>query len=399
MHPRHNTIEIFSTFLQLAEDNFRCWMVDPKLRRSMERLSEKVSGSKAGENFWVLYWYKIWQDCSDRLAQAHLSAYLQEVCYWSASKTALRFSIAQYKLSDCFQMAIAAVPKVLKGYNPSQNSRLKDYASAVFNSAIRDTLRRRREIDICTDWALLRRLSQKRLVESLENAGLTPENISRYQLAWNCFKTLYVPSQATGTRQLSRPDRETWDAIAQQYVRDRRPSLSSSEPPASPETLERWLKDCAQAARSYLYPAVSSLNVPTSGGTTRELQDYLPATDDESLVAQLIDQENSQVRKSQQAQIDGVLNDAIAKLSSEAREFLHLYYREGLTQQKIAARFEMKQYKVSRRLNRARESLLKALAQWSQQTLNISLNSTAIQGASTVLEEWLQQHYSSQSNA
>lgn len=392
MHPRQDITAIFSTFLQLAEDNAGRWLVDPKLRRSMERHSQNISEVQETENFWVLYWYKVWKMQSNSLAESHLSAYLQEVCYWCANKTAVRFANTNYKLSDCFQMAIASVSRVLNGYNPDLNSRLKDYASAVFHSAIRDTLRRYREVNICTDWALLRRLSHKRLTESLKNAGLTSETIDRYQLAWHCFKILYVPTQAARTRQLSRPDLAVWEAIAQQYNRERYQHLGASAPSGNPEQLEQWLKECAKAARSYLYPSVASLNVPTESAAG-ELQDRLSATADESLLVQLIVEEEVQARKSQQAEIDEVLNGAIAQLDPETQTLLNLYYGEGLTQQKIAAQFEMKQYKVSRRLNRARESLLKSLAQWSQQTLKIPLNSTAIQGIGQILEEWLQHHY------
>jgi hypothetical protein len=54
----------------------------------------------------------------------------------------------------------------------------------------------------------------------------------------------------------------------------------------------------------------------------------------------------------------------------------------------------MKQYTISRRLTKARETLLLALAQWSRDTLHITLTSDVLKDTSTVLEEWLQTHYS-----
>ncbi len=220
MRPRQNPIEIFSTFLQLAEDRFSGWVIDRKLRRNMENCLMDRSNTLE-ENFWALYWYRVWQNQPTFLARGHLSAYLQEACYWATQKTMSNFTKTQYKFSDCFQMAIAEVDKVLKGFNSDLGFSLKNYASVSFRNMIIDDLRQRHEVNICTDWALLRKLSQKRLIESLKYAGLTSETISQYRLAWNCFKTIYVPKQSGSTRQLTRPDSATWEAIAQLYNSER----------------------------------------------------------------------------------------------------------------------------------------------------------------------------------
>jgi len=66
----------------------------------------------------------------------------------------------------------------------------------------------------------LRKITKKLLVESLQNAGLSPENINAYILAWNCFVTLYIPTKTGTSRQLSRPDDKVWEAIAKAYIND-----------------------------------------------------------------------------------------------------------------------------------------------------------------------------------
>ena len=71
-----------------------------------------------------------------------------------------------------------------------------------------------------------------------------------------------------------------------------------------------------------------------------------------------------------------------------------MYYTQQLNQQQIAQQLEIQQYTVSRRLSKARQSLLLALAQWSQNTLHISLTSDVLKDTSAVLEEWLKTHYS-----
>ncbi|MFB2837305.1 hypothetical protein [Floridanema evergladense] len=143
MRPRQNIIDLFSTFIQFNADRFSGWVTEPKLYRSMENRSFQIQQSEGSENFWVLYWYKLLQLESNKLSVLHLTAYLQEPCYWVAEKTSKSFGSNQYTLSDCFQIAIANIDTVLKGYNPTQGFPLKNYASAIFSSTIRNLLRDR----------------------------------------------------------------------------------------------------------------------------------------------------------------------------------------------------------------------------------------------------------------
>lgn len=385
MRSRQDPLETFSTFLQFESDRASTWATDARLRRRMQQCLKSASGSL---NFWALYWFKIWQESKDRSAIDHLTAYLQETCYWSAHKMLLNFAAVQYTLPDCFQVAIVKVEKILRNFNAQQGFNLQNYASAIFSSTIRDTLRQRQEVNICTNWALLRKVSQKRLIESLENAGLSADTIASHILAWNSFKTLYVPTQATGTRKLPRPDDQTWNAIAQHY-NDNRGSL----PTTSPVTIEKWLLTCANAARNYLNPTLVSINTPKPGFDSGELLDDVPESPRESLIADLIAEEEVQERQDQRSQINQILENAIAQLDEELRSILQLYYAENCTQQQMATRLNIKQYTISRRLTKAKEQLLKSLANWSQTTLHISLTPALLQTMSAVLEDWLQTHY------
>lgn len=394
MRPRQDIVEIFSTFLQFNADRFSGWATEPRLRRSMQSCLTRSPQPETEENFWALYWYKVWQAQPTGIAGVHLAAYLQEACYWAAQKTMTGFSSTQHTLSDCFQIVIARLDKVLKGFNSQQGFSLKNYASAIFTSVIKEALRQRQEVDICTDWALLRKLSHKRLEESLQNVGLSSETIASYLLAWNCFKTVYVPTTASATRQLPRPDRTTWEAIAQLYNAERRSRLHRPGPECRAETLEQWMVACAKAARSYLYPTLTSINTPKPGQESGEWLDNLPELQGESLLTDLITTEEVQSRQSQQAQMNAVLLAALEQLDLQTQQLLQLYYGQGLTQQQMALQLEMKQYTVSRRLTKFRKSLLRALAQWSQETLHISLTSDVIKDISAVLDEWLQGHYS-----
>lgn len=394
MRSRQGIIELFTTFLQFDADRVIGWAIDARLRRNILNCQARLSEPENSEHFWVFYWYKLWQKKAENLARGHLSAYLQEVCYWAAKKTVTNFSSGQYTLSDCFQMVTTSTDKVLKGFKPEMGFNLKNYASAIFSSELKEMLRQQNEVDICTNWRLLRRLTQKRLVESLQNVGLSADTIEHYILAWKCYQSLYAPQQVTGTRKLTRPDDATWSAIAQLYNFQRHTQLSSAGAECSAETIERWLVACAKAARSYLYPNMTSLNAPRGDDDSGEFQDILPQLQQEPLLTEIIAQEELVERQSKQSQISTVLAAALTELDQETQNIIKLYYSQNLTQQQIAKELGVKQYTVSRRLTKSKEVLLLKLANWTKESLHISLNSQVLNYINTVLEEWLQAHYS-----
>lgn len=380
MISRQTVAGLFSTFIEFMDDCFHRWVSDRVLQQSMlSRLAEQPDASEVD---WMLYWHQQWQHSSKQRAEAHLCAYVQESCYWVARRMAQEQTGVQYPVSDCFQLAIASLPKILAEYQPSHAATLKTYASLAFGNTIRDTLRQQREADRRTDWGLLRKLSQKQLVESLQNAGFSADAIAQYRLAWTCFKTYCAPNQTPSTRQLPQPD---WNEIATLYN-------AQGLHKTTPAELEVRLKQCAKQARAYLYPAIASLNVSRENATG-ELQDDLPDETIATPLAVLIRQEELEERQSQWTQIQTVLKTALENLDPKLQQLLTLYCRDGLTQQQIAKQLEMKQYTVSRRLSSAKETLLLALAQWSKDSLHISLTSPALKDMSVVLEEWLLIYY------
>ncbi|MBI4784562.1 MAG: sigma-70 family RNA polymerase sigma factor [Oscillatoriophycideae cyanobacterium NC_groundwater_1537_Pr4_S-0.65um_50_18] len=389
MRTRQGLLEIFSTFLQFKADAFGGWVIEPKLRRSMQACISQLPQEES-ELFWAMYWHQIWQTSANALAADHLTAYLQEVCYWTARKLALKLA-GNHSIADFFQTAIARIDKVFKNFNPQFNSSLKSYAELVLSGAIKNHVEKQQEVGICTDWALLHRTSHKRLVEALQFSGESPDTIARYVLAWNCFKELYVPSANT-THRLEKPSPDIWQAIAQVYNAEQLSQLSSTQI-CSPENLEKWLLACAKAVRRFLYPTKVSIHTPTPGQETGELLDYLPSNLQESLLAEAIAQEETEIRETQSIQINQVLATAVTQLDTEAQTLLHLYYQQRLTQQQIAQHLGVKQYTVSRQLNRLRKTLLLELAQWSQQALHISLTSSVLESMSNAIEEWLNAYY------
>lgn len=398
MRPRQDLIDLFSAFVQFEGDRFRSWVQDARLRRSMQRsISTSASSShSAPESYWAMYWHQHWLQTCDKspsLALGHLSAYLQESCYWAAERIMRKLSDPQYPLSDCFQMAIAEVATVLKRFKPERGASLKTFANLVFPSLLAEQLRQRQEANFSTNFGLLRRVSKKRLLEALRQVGLSPNEIAQYQLAWVCFNALYVPEQ-TGTKSLPDINADLWLQITTLYNTERRSQLGGTTSDCTPVMIERWLNQCASWVRAYLYPAIESLNVPKPGlDAGGEFQDDLTNPEQESLLADLITLEQAQESQKQQADLQTAIATALSQLDSQSQTILQNYYQQGLTQQQMAQSLNISQPTVARRLTKARETLLKALVQWSQATLNISPTPHRIKDMSAALEEWLGVHY------
>ncbi|MBW4572870.1 MAG: sigma-70 family RNA polymerase sigma factor [Tolypothrix carrinoi HA7290-LM1] len=391
MRPRQEITDMFSTFAQLERDKFSKWLTDTTLRRSIQNCLKFSPEVPNLENFWALYWHKHWRKQSNHLARMHLSAYLQEPCYWTASKTVAKFTLSQYGIADYFQMAIAELEIILKDFNPEKSSSLKAYAIMAIPSRLKDILRQRKEADICTNWALLRKVSKKLLLKALDQAGLSQSAIAQYRLAWTCFKELYVQNQSGGTSKLPEPNRQLWEAIANLYNHQRQSQLTQPTGQCNAQTIEQWLTQTALYVRAYLFPPVKSLNAFKQNDDTTVTFD-LPDPSSDSPMADMIAEEDVQNRQNQISQMSAVLLKALQSLDVQTQEVLKLYYQQGLTQQQIMQQLQMSQPTVSRRLVKGRESMLAALIKWSQD-LNISVNSNQIKDMSLALEEWLRNQY------
>jgi RNA polymerase sigma factor (sigma-70 family) len=391
MRHRREITEMFSTFAQLERDRFSNWVTDIKLLRSIKNCL-KSSPEVAGlENFWALYWHKDWCLKPSGLARMHLLAYLQEPCYWAAQKAVTKFANSQYSMADYFQMANGEVETILKFFSPEKSSNLKSYAIMAIPSRLRDILRRRQETDVCSDWALLRKVSKRHLLKALDKAGLSQSEIAQYRLAWACFKELYVQKQPGGTKALPEPTPQLWEAIANLYNKSRQTQLAQSTKQCEVQTIKHWLNRTVLYVRTYLFPPVQSLNAFLLDNETNLTLD-LPDPDSDSPIADLIAEENLQERHNQISQMFTVLLSAFQTLDKQSQEVLKLYYQQELTQQQIMQQLHLSQPTVSRKLVKSRESMLTALVKWCQ-GMNISVNPVQIKDMSVALEEWLRNQF------
>jgi len=277
---------------------------------------------------------------------------------------------------------------VLKRFKPGRGTNLEGYALVAFRGAIADALKQKKEIGMCSDWSLLySKLSTKGFKESLAKYGLTPAEIAKYQLAWMCFKQLFEPTKAQGAGAFNPPPPETWKAIAQLYNTQRNPGTEE----CSAATMEAWLTTAAKKARAYLFPPITSLNLPIPGQAQGELLDQLP--DPQSLPGIQTEEEETQRLRSQ---INAVLVQALPQLEPLIQQAFQLHYGQGIKQDDIAQEWGLQQFQFSRLLERGRKQLLKAIALWSKEKLNIPLNPDRAKDMSNLLKEWLREYYQQQ---
>ncbi|MFN3360479.1 MAG: sigma-70 family RNA polymerase sigma factor [Pseudanabaenaceae cyanobacterium] len=386
---RHDIVSKFCSYACFAEGKFQRWVLKARLKAEFEKLLAQ-SEEKLGEVFWSLYWFKRWQERQERIAQAHLEAYLQEPCYWAAKTFLTHVEGSNYSLADCFQMAAMETVKVLQHFQPAVGQHLAKYAQYSFANLLRETFRCQGEVDICTDWALLRKISEKTLRAALsQHSTVTIESLV---LCWKTFKQVYVPKPGN-TRKLETPDAETLGSLVQIYnSRILTASLSLSRL-RDGSTALLWLQKCATAVRQYLHPAVTSLNIPLTeeGG---ELQDQLPDPQQtEDLTEVLIQLEAYQEREWQKQELKNCLTTTIANLPQESQQILAGYYQHHWTQKQLSEKLQLSQPTINRRLQKARQTLLQSLVTWLQQTMNITPSADILKSSADLLEEWLDQYY------
>ncbi len=392
MRSRTDILAIFSTFIQFTGDRFAAWVSDPRLARTMQQLLQSNQAARS-ENFWALHWFRLRQQHPQAIG--HLWAYLQEPCYWAAERITRRFPMVQCSLADGFQIAIANVDRILKGYNPDYGSSLKAYARTAFGNYLRDQLRQSHAINISSDWGLLRRLSKTQLKQALLTGGFV--RTEPYILLWQCFKAVCPPEPSKLARGLSAPSEAQLNAIIEHYNQGH-PNLKSAPEVVNIGTdmgtnqLRVELAQLATIVRAYLTPAVTSLNHPQYDDSAEEQQDTLSAGD--TPMTQLLASEAYTEQQQMLQRIGVILKNELLNLDAANKTLLALYYGQNLTQSEIAKQLNIQQYQVSRKLRQIRQRLLLSIIIWGQETLHIPTETAVLGNVSEVIHEWLQRHYS-----
>jgi len=380
MKKRRDLIELFSTFLQI-DDHYDAlgpsWVKSPRLANNMLRKIEAEPDGK--EEFWAQYWLRevIQTSPTPLVAKEHLSAYLEEACYWTVIKIHQQLSTYNLRRVDCFLMAREAVAnpvKLFKNYDYKSSS-VKTYCQFPLRSAILDQVRKGRELDKYTWPALLRAITKKRLKEALSQANIKEPSFSQCVLAWQCFVAEYVPDKVKGSKQLQPPNQKQLEGIATYYNQQK----NSENPVVSGQDIQSLLDSCVQAIQN------------NSKVSFVALEDCLsePALSSENP----LDEQESE--ESESHAVNTVLEQAFTTLPEPAQVLLKLWYGLGINQSDLALALGIqKQYQVSRQVGKHKQFLLTALAEWSKKTLQITLNSQQLNEMGKQLDEWLEEHSS-----
>lgn len=390
MGPRQNIIDVFSSYILIEADRFNGWCTDPRLKQSMAKAIAQSSDPDASKHVWALYWHHHLP--KHRFAKGHLVAYLQEAAFWTAEKLITQFAVQQMRFGDCFQVEFLKLDKLLDSFQADRGANLETFAKVFFRSTIKNELRRLHDVDLCSDWLLLRKTSRKRFLEALQNAGLGSQAIEQYRFAWVCFKHLYGEYQADGMQQLPKPSSELWQSMTELYNRERGSQLMTPGSAVAPHELEQWLEDCISYLRAYSRSSAQSLNVPIPGTDSGQLQDNLAADELTPFEQVLVRAEQAQ-RQERHYQLGQVLTDGIGNLGTDEQKLLQLYYSGQFTQQIIADQLDIKQYAVSRKIKRVRKKLLDQLLAWSASQTAVTLAPSDIEAATEYLELWLRNYF------
>jgi RNA polymerase sigma factor (sigma-70 family) len=222
----------------------------------------------------------------------------------------------------------------------------------------------------------------------LLNRGVVEPEAAQYQFALFCFKTLYLPPDSN-SQKLPPPDASVWSAIGELYNTKRQDQLVTPGAALTPAQIEIRVTKLAQWTRSYLYPAIDSLNRSKPEAGTGEIQDDLTDTAHESLLDAAIEQEEIDRRTTQQSALNNTLTQALASLKPELQEIMQLFYRDGLSQQELSSRLQLSQPTISRRIKQAEAQLLAALLAWIESQLNKIPDPNELKTISATLKEWL----------
>jgi RNA polymerase sigma factor (sigma-70 family) len=388
LRSRKTVVEAFSSFIKINQENpyfYDGWITSPPLRHSIE--SQTQNDPEGNEDYWALVWLKkVLENPQQSLARGHLSAYLEEVCYWITVKDIKNIlNIYNFDPVDCFQIcrSVAAMPEIFKQYN-SQLSKLKSYAKSHIQREVLEEIRQGLEEERFAKTGLLRHTKKTRFTKRLNRAGILEPEFSELLLAWQCFNNIYTEKTPRGSRTLPWPSEEKLAEIAESYNQLRSPNLKFIDR----QNLNRMLDKCYQIIREY-----SSIKPFYTDSIEHFQEQYEWREMPININSGYKIWQDSDSKFNQQQEVNSLLSKTFEKLKSEDRKILQLSIGLKITQSDIAKLLGLsKQYQVSRKKDSAKATLLQALAPWSVKKFNIQLSSEQLNGISIQLEEWLEKH-------
>lgn len=360
--------EQFYTFLDFnyhTQRIYLIWKTNPQLLSNLEKIT--TNESNLSEKYLVqLLINQIKNNIDNKLPKLHISAYLDDTCYWLGVKTHQKVRNYDYTWLDCFQIARIIVNQSdsLVNTYQSERSSFKTYAKLKLETHLLEVLHFNHEIEKYSPLGLLRKISKKKLQESLLNQGILPENFNKYLLALNILKLFYQPQKANGSKSLSWLKENELIFLVKKY------NQKSNQSPIKPKDLESILLFCVDAIRSYAKPKFTSVE---------ELTQDLP---DELIADDLWETESN---LSQWQEIKSILITEYSQFKEDVKMIFDLIFGLNYSQTDVAKFLDYKPYKVSRLVSRHKEKLLQQVAK----QLNVNLTKQQLKEKAESLDDWL----------
>jgi DNA-directed RNA polymerase specialized sigma subunit len=380
--------ECFYTLPKRIEDRRIIWRIDEQLRSHIEVLSEHFS-SDSQIAYYLLK--QLQQHPEELLLQKHWHSFLFRRCEKVAIAILRRIPTVSYScsFSDLFNMGFEIVNnpvEFFKNFNEQYSSSWNLYTKLRFfsDNKIKFFLFPQvRESTGCTtlglnNLGLLSRSSCKQVKEALKQSQ-SPEIVSQYLLAWQCFKEV----QRSVSVNIAHFQLETFQQIANLYnLRVREQENFHGMNQLKGETIRDWLEEIGRAIRRLLEPQSISLNYQL--GEDGTLIDALPF--DSNFGKELIEiWERNQTKIVLKEFVDNLL----AQIENiENRQILFLRYGFDVSQSEIAKESNKDQATISRKLNFLHKKIFKEISNWGRQNIGIETNSECLNEIKVVISQY-----------
>ncbi len=399
MNKRVTIVKKFCTFLSFSASlqKLTCqWVVEAKLERNIQKKVQMYSEPTV--EFWARHFLEIVQRTSGNqtrganenkqksIAEEHLSAYLQEACYWAAYKIQKQFFSIHYKysLQDLFQIGnlFVSVPgKLVKNFNLEYQHSLENHATVAVYRFIRDkiyTNHTEAKREKYSDYGLLKDLSNKELKEALASQGINTNQFDLYCLARQCFDIICQPQQRQGSCNLEPPRHSDLIQIVELYNQQIN-QLKLPETSVDINIIQEMLSTCILAARNYRTKPVLSLK-----------NDDIFSEDVPTLC-------NTLIQIEEREQIESIIEEIFIDIPDVGQTMFKLWLGLNITQTEVATVLKnnhpelLHQHKLAQNFSKYNRDILKSFVQqWNQLHPEIVLNDKNIENIQNNLNECLQ---------
>ncbi len=399
--------EKFSTFFDLEEQpsNLRInnLLKAPKLANHFYHIFQSCPDGTA-EYFAKNFVKELQKNNHTKLYEEHLSAYLEEPCFWLAEelyKQLRQLRQLNYSRLDCFQEArkVASQPiTIYKTYN-FKDSNPMTWGKRQIKSKVKQTVYVGRDFCKYGTWCGLKYLSEKILREALQaKSGITEKKeIESHVLVVNAYKEIYRSSQLKKFEgRLPEPNQAQWEEIQKYYnfrCSEYNKKLSADESDrleviTNFQVIKEKFITCYSVARNYICmveETVENIDI---------ISNEIMADNQHEVIA--VNHPEKEIETEEKQQIVSICLYEFAKLPPESQKLIQLFYGLGISQTEMKEIFGLQQFQISRKIKRSEKKLLEALVTWSKANLEITPNEGIIKEQNQALKEWLRDYFKQQ---